>query len=116
MIRADSDRDHDRSNARRLAHHQGVERERLENHHRKERRRAQESDINRRPTQALQPRIFCKPNFEIDPTASGGASAHSEFSETKGGPVLPGDARAGSGHEDGGRAVDIELGDHGQKL
>jgi len=48
MIRAGSDRDHDRSNARRLAHHQGVERERLENHHRKERRRAQESDISRR--------------------------------------------------------------------
>ena len=48
MVRADSDGDHERSNARRLAHHQSVERERLERHHRKERRRAKESDINRR--------------------------------------------------------------------
>ena len=42
------------------------------------------------PTQALQPRIFCKPNFEIDLSAIGGASARLEFSKTKG-PVWPGD-------------------------
>ena len=49
MVRADSDGDQDRSNTRRVARHQRVERERLQrHHHRKERRRAKESDINRR--------------------------------------------------------------------
>ena len=35
------------------------------------------------PRQALQPRVFCKPDFEIDPTSSDGASARLEFSEKK---------------------------------
>ncbi len=48
MVQADSDGDRDRSNARRLAHHQRVERERLSRHQRKERRRAKESDVSRR--------------------------------------------------------------------
>ncbi len=45
---ADSDGDHDRSNARRLAHHQRVERERMTRHQRRERQRAKESDVSRR--------------------------------------------------------------------
>ncbi len=55
---------------------------------------------------------------KIGLTESGSASAHSEFSETKGGWFCLG-MRAqgrGMGHEDGGRALDFEFGDHGQKL
>ena len=37
------------------------------------------------PTEALQPRIFCKPDFEIDLTAIGGSSARLKFSEKKAG-------------------------------
>jgi hypothetical protein len=48
MAWADSDGDRDGSNARRLAHHQRVERERLTRHQRRERRRAKESDVSRR--------------------------------------------------------------------
>ena len=48
MVRADNDGDQDRSNARRVARHQRVERERLTRHQRKERQRAKDSDINRR--------------------------------------------------------------------
>ena len=36
------------------------------------------------PSQPLQPRFFCKPDFETDLTATGGASARLEFSEKKG--------------------------------
>ncbi len=45
---ADSDGDHDRSNARRVAHHQRLERERLTRHQRRERQRAKEGDVSRR--------------------------------------------------------------------
>ena len=48
LVSADSDGDHDRSNARRLAHHQRVERERLTRQQRRERERAKESDVSRR--------------------------------------------------------------------
>ena len=40
------------------------------------------------PSQALQPRIFCQRDFEIDLTASDDASARLEFSEKKG-PTQP---------------------------
>ena len=48
MVQADSDGDRDRSDVRRLAHHQRVERERLSRHQRKERRRVAKHQVNER--------------------------------------------------------------------